>query len=96
MCACLKNVGDSNLISTRPWQSSYHSYRRNLWTLVNALNDPTLPQAQQAYNDAIIIGFNIGLGPLAYANSTLTKTASFVSDVMVAPGPYRWSWHFSA
>lgn len=73
-----------------------NSYRRNLYTLVNGLNNASLPQAQQAYNDAIIIGINIGLGSFAYANSTLTYTRSFVYDLMVAPGPYSWYWRFDA
>jgi hypothetical protein len=71
-------------------------YRRNLWTLVNGLNNASLPQAEQAYNDAVIIGFNIGLGPFGYSNTTLSKSISFVSETLLASGPYSWSWRFAA
>lgn len=63
---------------------------------MNGLNNASLPQAQQAYNDAIIIGISIGLGPFSYANTTLTYSRSFVYDLMVAPGPYSWYWRFAA
>jgi hypothetical protein len=63
-------------------------YRRNLLTLVNGLNNDSLPEAKMAYEDAIIVNVGLSLGTFN------PNTTSFVERLRVAAGSYDWTWLF--
>jgi hypothetical protein len=63
-------------------------YRRNLLTLVNGLNNDSLPEAKMAYEDAIIVNVGLSLGTFN------PNTTSFVERLRVASGSYDWTWLF--
>ena len=71
------------------WKTN-DEYRRSLATYVQSLSNATLTPAaaQEAINDAIIVGFQINIG------SFNPRVTSVVTDLRIQAGAYDWTWQF--